>query len=64
MDERTKDPDKIYEMQWFILQNVTRENLTSRSLENLCFREGGMQLYIIWTEKEDPEMLESIFVEL
>ena len=55
-----KDPDKIYEMQWFILQNVTRENLTSRSLENLCFREGGMQLYIIWTEKEDPEMLESI----
>ena len=55
-----KDPDKIYEMQWFILQNVTRENLTSRSLENLCFREGGTQLYIIWTEKEDPEMLESI----
>ena len=55
-----KDPDKIYEMQWFILQNVTRENLTSRSLENLCFREGGMQLYFIWTEKEDPEMLESI----
>lgn len=55
-----KDPDKIYEMQWFILQNVTRENLASRSLENLCFREGGTQLYIIWTEKEDPEMLESI----
>lgn len=55
-----KNPDKIYEMQWFILQNVTRENLTSRSLENLCFREGGMQLYIIWTEKEDPEMVESI----
>lgn len=55
-----KDPDKIYEMQWFILQNVTRENLTSRSLENLCFREGGMQLYFIWTEKDDPEMLESI----
>ena len=47
-------------MQWFILQNVTRENLASRSLENLCFREGGTQLYIIWTEKEDPEMLESI----
>lgn len=55
-----QDPDKIYEMQWFILQNVTRENLANRSLENLCFREGGTQLYIIWTEREDPGMLESI----
>ena len=55
-----KDPDKMYEMQWFILQNVTRENLANRELENLCIREGGTQLYVIWTEKDDPHMLESI----
>lgn len=55
-----QNQDKMYEMQWFILQNVTRENLANRDLKNLCFREGGTQLYVIWTEKGDPHMLESI----
>ena len=55
-----KDPDKMYEMQWFILQNVTRENLANRNLQNLCFREGGTQVYVVWSDHDDPHMLEGI----
>lgn len=55
-----KDPDKMREMQWFILQNVTRENLGSRDLQNLCFREGSTQVYVVWTEQENPRMAEDI----
>ncbi|WP_455499934.1 helix-turn-helix domain-containing protein [Gemmiger sp.] len=55
-----KDPDKMVEMQWFILQNVTRETLANRELENRCFREGGTQVYVIWSEKDDPRIVESI----
>lgn len=55
-----KEPDKIYEMQWFILQNVTRENLQNCALENLCFREGGMQIYLVWSNAENADPLEGI----
>lgn len=55
-----ENPDKMYEMQWFILQNVTRENLQNSGLENRCFREGDMQIYAVWCENDEAKLLEGI----
>lgn len=40
------------EMSWFILQNVTEENLEGMGLTWVCFREGrGEQVFLIWKEE-------------
>ena len=49
------------EMSWFILQNVTEENLAGEELESVCFREGRWELvFLIWPEKENEEFLEAV----
>lgn len=42
------------EMSWFILQNVTEENLLQVGFEVLCFREGRQeQIFLFWREQEE-----------
>lgn len=49
------------EMSWFILQNVTEENMAEEELESVCFREGHSELvFLIWSEEEEQELQESV----
>ena len=49
------------EMSWFILQNVTEENLDKENLEAVCFREGhNEQVFLIWSGEEDQEVQEAV----
>lgn len=44
----------MQEMSWFILQNVTEENLANEQLESVCFREGSAeQVFLIWSKQAD-----------
>lgn len=44
------------EMTWFILQNVTEENIAGEGLKSLCFREGKKeQIFLIWSENMDNQ---------
>lgn len=48
-------PADTREMSWFILQNVTEENLGEMGLKWICFREGRWeQVFLIWKEETDP----------
>lgn len=58
--EEENDPNQISEMEWFILQNVTEESLQARGLMELCFRKGDTQVYVIWSQRQDPQTLEYI----
>lgn len=50
LDEGTGDTQ---EMSWFILRNVTEENLAAEGLEFLCFREGRQeQIFLFWSQEE------------
>lgn len=56
-DEGTGDTQ---EMSWFILQNVTEENLAAENLEFLCFREGRQeQIFLFWSEQEEHVVWEA-----
>lgn len=49
------------EMSWFILQNVTEENLVQAGMEILCFREGRQeQIFLIWSNTEREELKETV----
>lgn len=49
------------EMSWFILQNVTEENLVLRGLNGICFREGiGKQVFLIWSDQESAFLQEDV----
>lgn len=44
------------DISWFILQNVTEENLKGAGLEAVCFREGSSeQIFLIWSANDDIE---------
>ena len=64
LDERNwaneQNPEKTREMEWFILKNVTEENLAGKGLHDFCFREGKTQLYMIWADTPNPQMLPDI----
>ena len=48
-------PADTREMSWFILQNVTEENLGEMGLKWICFKEGRWeQVFLIWKEETDP----------
>ncbi len=48
-------PETARELSWFILKNVTTENLETEGLASLCFQEGPReQVFLIW-RKEDGE---------
>ena len=45
------------EMSWFILKNVTEENLSQEDFRVLCFREGRQELiFLFWCEDEEKEI--------
>lgn len=54
------DAHKVWEMEWFILRNVTEECLQVKGLKDLCFRKGDTQVYIIWSDRPDATVQESI----
>ena len=44
------------EVSWFILKNVTEENLSSKGFQNICYKENeGEQIFLIWSEIDDAE---------
>ena len=58
--DTAEDLNKVLEMEWFILRNVTEECLGVKGLKNLCFRKGDTQIYIIWSDHPDDTVPESI----
>ena len=61
--EMESDENRIdaLEMSWFILQNVTEENLKKENLKHLYFREGKTDgLFLVWLEKNGEENLKEL----
>lgn len=57
LDTTTADPVDTREMSWFILQNVTAENLEKYGCSHVCFREGRReQIFFCWTEEDGQDL--------
>lgn len=53
------------EMSWFILKNVTEENLSARGFHDICFKEKEEeQIFLIWSELDDAETVREAIKEV
>lgn len=53
--------EKPEELFWFILQNVTEENLAGEGLEDICHRENDReQLFLICSDMEEEKLVEAV----
>lgn len=53
------NPMDAQEMSWFILQNVTEENLLKNALKAVGFREGERELiFLVWPEEDEDDLKE------
>lgn len=56
----SKTPNEIREMEWFILKNVTEENLQTQKLRYLCLLEGSIQVYVVWGDLPPEQILSGV----
>lgn len=55
-------PADTREMSWFILQNVTEENLEQAGLKWVCFREGRCEeVFLAWSEEEPQNVRDMVY---
>ena len=59
--EDLEQEERLITMSWFILRNVTEEQLEDHGLSFVCFPEGSReQLYLIWSDSEPEELTEAV----